>query len=320
MPLLLHYGDNTPEIDEAVRAVRERYDSADTVLLDGPTMPISAFTEACLTAGLFAPERLVVVTALHERGKGSRKENPEAAEVRSLLASIVPTTTLLLVGPGMPSDHSLISDVRKAGGEAHAHMMPKRSELPRWIVARARKAGVSIQPQAAELLADLVGNNPLLLQSEIEKLATFAGGETIEAPMVDSLVGAVPQDTIFALVYAIADGNRAGALQMLHAQLDAATAGPVDYALYLIRMLARQARILLRIRLGQQAGRSQSQIVSDLKLPRYYADRYFRQSRRFSTQRLVASFDLLAGLEHGLKSGRAEPASGLDLLVADLCA
>jgi len=135
-----------------------------------------------------------------------------------------------------------------------------------------------------------------------------------------SEVGAVSQDTIFTLVDAIAAGNQRKALQLLHAQDSQASSTSIDFALYLIRMLARQVRILLRIHLGQEAGRPTGQITAELKIPHYYADRYLRQARRLSKDRLRNAFEQLAALEYGLKSGTADAATGLDLLVTELCA
>lgn len=316
MPVQLYHGDNTVEIDETVRAVRETFESTDAVSLDGPSLDLSDLTEACLTIGLFEPERLTVVRNLHER----RKDAGELEQIRRLLGSIPPTTTLILVCPGMPADHPLLPAVREIGGTVRVCQIPKRGELPRWIAGRGVGHGAEVDPDAAELLAELIGANPVLLESELEKLATYAGEERRITPaMVEALVGAVTQSSIFALVDAVAEGNRARALQLLHAQLAQAGSTPIDFALYLIRMLARQIRILLRIRLGQEAGRSTGQITSDLKLPRYYADRYFRQAKRLSKDRLKASFERLAALEYGLKSGKSDASTGLDLLVAELC-
>ena len=59
-------------------------------------------------------------------------------------------------------------------------------------------------------------------------------------------------------------------------------------------------------------------MTSELKLPRYYADRYFRQAGRLSKDRLVGAFEKLAALEQALKSGKADPSVGLELLVVDL--
>jgi DNA polymerase-3 subunit delta len=320
MPVMLIHGDNALEIGEAVRAVRERFNAADVITLEGETVALPVLSEATRTAGLFDPERLVIVHGLEERFKGRGKESVEVEEIRALLADIAPTTTLVLMSPGMTSDHQLVDAVRSVGGTVREHRTPRRRDLPRWIVARGKTHRVRVDPDAAELLAELVGGNAVMLDSELEKLATYAGDEGRIVPgMVDELVGAVTQDSIFALVDAVAAGNKAEAFRLLHAQIEQASGGPIEVALYLIRMLARQVRILLRIRLGQEAGRSTSQITSELKLPRYYADRYFRQARRLSGERLRAAFEQLAALEYALKSGKADAATGLDLLVVELC-
>lgn len=316
MPVTLHFGDNTLEIERAVRAVRDTFQSTDAITFEGGSVSLPDLSEACLTVGLFDPDRLVIVRNLHERSKG---KGGDIEEIRRLLGSIPPTTTLILASPGMKEDNALVSAVREIGGSVRASMVPKRSELPRWIVDRAEAEGIWIERDAADLLAEMISGDPVALNTELQKLATYAGeGESITPDMVEELVGAMTQDSIFALVDAIAAGDRAKALRMLHSQLAQASSTPTDVALYLIRMLARQVRILLRIRLGQAAGRSNSQITSDVKIPRYYAERYFRQARRLSQERLQGTFEQLAALEFGLKNGTADPATGLDLLVTEL--
>lgn len=320
MPLVLLFGDNAVEIDEAARIRRKGFDPADVVTLDGLDVSLGVMSEACLTAGLFATERLVVVHGLHERMKATKKAVEETADIRAILESAAPTTTILLVDKDMAGDHRLVADVRALGGEIKSFVVPKKGDLPRWIVTRSRAAGTRIEPAAAGLLAELVGSNVLMLDSELNKLQTYAGaGVTVTPPMVEALVGAVPQDQIFALVDAVAARDQARAMILVREQLQSASATPIEFTLTLIRLLARQMRILLRIRLGQKSGSSQSQILSDLKIPRYFADRYFKQARNLSEDKLIAAFEHLADLEHRLKSGRAEAAVGLDLLIADLC-
>src|SRR4051812_32123432 len=108
MPLLLFHGDNTLELEEAARKVRGNFEEIDVITLDGPSAPLSALSEASLTAGLFDPERLVVVRNLHDRFKGARKGSDEIEEIRRLFADLAPTTTLLLLGYDMPADHLLV--------------------------------------------------------------------------------------------------------------------------------------------------------------------------------------------------------------------
>lgn len=320
MPVILLCGDNLVDLEDALHAVRARFNSADIMAFDGSSGSLLPVVEAGRTAGLFDPERLVVVDDLHERARGTKRD-ATLQEILALVADIAPTTTLLLVSREMAPDHPLLELVKGAGGAVRTFPAPARGEVSRWIGRRARIRGISIEPDAAELLADLAGGNTVRLDTELEKLATYAGPETvITTRMVDLLVGAVPRESIFALVDAIAAGHQSEALRLLHAQLAQASAQPVDVALYLIRMLARQTRILLRIRLGTRAGKSTSQLTRELALPRYYADRYFRQARRLEEGRLAASFEHLAAFEYALKSGRADPLTGLNLLVTQLCA
>jgi DNA polymerase-3 subunit delta len=304
---------------EAARVVRERFNPADVLVFDGPTVSTVDLSEACLTAGLFDPERLVIVHDLHERLKVARKDASGTDEMVQVIRDVAPTTTLLLLSPGVAADDPLLRAVRDVGGEVRAFVTPRKPALPRWIMTRARNARASIDPAAAELLADLIGGNTVMLESELAKLSAYAGEEKITPAMVDSLVGQVTQESIFALVDAIAAGDRGRAFKLLHTQLNSASSAPMDFALYLIRMLARQMRILLGVRLGLQAGKSQSQLISDLRLPRYYADRYFRQARRIPQEQLVDSFERLAALEQALKTGKADAGTGLDMLVAELC-
>jgi DNA polymerase-3 subunit delta len=319
MPLLLFHGDNDLEIEEAARALRGRFNPADVLTYDGAEVSLGDLSAAARTAGLFDPERLVIARKLNERLKGNRPTEAEA--IATLLTDIAPTTTLLLVSPGMSGDHALIRLVKEAGGEIRAFMQPRKGDLGRWLVERGRMLGVNVDRDAAQLLADLVGSHPVMLQSELVKLATYAGeGERITPSMVDTLVGSVPQERIFDLVDSIAAGDSASAFRLLRAQVQAASGGPMDTALYLIRMLARQMRILLGVRLGLDEGRSRGHIIADLKLPRYFADRYFRQAQRLSTSQMMQTFEQLAALEFGLKSGTMDAAAGLDLLVGKLCA
>ncbi|HEX6506995.1 MAG TPA: DNA polymerase III subunit delta [Chloroflexota bacterium] len=321
MPVTLLYGDNEIELNDTVRTTRAGFNGADVLTYEGAVVPLATLSEACLTAGLFDPQRLVIVHGLHERMKGKSKEGAETEEIRRILMAVAPTTTLLLVSPGMDPEHPLANHVREAGGELRHLRIPRKNDLPRWVVDRGKQHNVAVQRDAASLLVDLVGNDTVFLDTELEKLATFAGEQAqITLAMVDALVGAVTQDSIFALVDAVAAGDGRQALQLLHIQLDAATTEPVDFALYLIRMLARQVRILLRIRLGQEAGRNPRQIASELRLPPYYTDRYLSQARRLSRLQLTAAFEQLAALEYALKQGKADATTGLDLLVTELCA
>ena len=91
MPVQLFHGDNLLELGEAVRVLRDRFHPADVLTFEGSDVTLSKLSEACLTAGLFDPDRLVIVRDLHERIRGARKESPELEELtRDELIALVP--------------------------------------------------------------------------------------------------------------------------------------------------------------------------------------------------------------------------------------
>lgn len=321
MPVHLLFGDNTLELDEAVKSIRTDFNPADILTFDGKEVSLASLAIATRTAGLFDPNRLVIVRNLHLRVKGGKNDG-EWEEVRVLFDAIAPTTTLVLWCAGMTPDHQLVSEVRSLAGDIRSFLLPKRrQDLVDWVGGRAVARRAVISRDAAELLAESSGANPYLIDSEIEKLATYAGeGETITLEMVTLLVGAVSQETIFALVDAIASGQRDKALGLLHEQLDHAPSGPTDLAVYLIRMLARQMRILLEIQYGIEQRTSRDDIISRLRLSRFYAGRYFQQARAIPPATIRGSFEKLAELEHDLKTSRTDGSTGMDLLVVSLCA
>jgi hypothetical protein len=51
--------------------------------------------------------------------------------------------------------------------------------LPRWIMERARRLGLTLEHEAAAFLSERVENNPLAANQEIEKLALCAPGGRI---------------------------------------------------------------------------------------------------------------------------------------------
>ncbi|MGH2448197.1 MAG: DNA polymerase III subunit delta [Chloroflexota bacterium] len=315
MPTLLFYGDNRLELDEALHTLRDRLDEVDAVSLD-PDVALSELAAASQTAGLFAARRLITVRGLHKRWRTITDE--VAADLRPVLENVAETTTLLLREDGMRGDHALVRVVRQAGGEARGFSIPRPTSLPAWLIKRAANQGAQLDPAAAQLLVDLAGDDPTLLSSELEKLITYSAGETVDSAAVSRLVGATPRDSIFKLIDSVYLGEAKSALRLLTEQREATSSDAVGFALYLVRMMARQTRILLQLRFAQEAGRSPRQAADDLHLPSFAQGRYLQQAERFTVDRLAGGLEDLAALEHVLKTGRVEPAAGLDLLVAEL--
>jgi len=87
--------------------------------------------------------------------------------------------------------------------------------LPAWLAARARLLRVTLDPAAAQLIADRVEGNLLAAKQELEKLSLLADGATIGADLVLRSVGDSARYDVFQLAQAAAAGDAARAFHVL---------------------------------------------------------------------------------------------------------
>ncbi len=84
-----------------------------------------------------------------------------------------------------------------------------------WLGSEAKRRGVALEPDAAEHLVKVVGNDLRSLRSELEKLAALADGQPITASRLASLVGVRHGETLYDWRDAVLDDRSARALSLL---------------------------------------------------------------------------------------------------------
>jgi DNA polymerase-3 subunit delta len=88
--------------------------------------------------------------------------------------------------------------------------------VPRWIAHYATsELGVSITPDAIELLERAAGVDLPVLATELDKLASYSGGNTVTEEMVSHVVGVRRGETLADLLDAVARRDVARALDLL---------------------------------------------------------------------------------------------------------
>src|SRR5207253_1633719 len=195
------HGDEYVLKDEAVQALVDRvldagardfnFDQRSAGELDA-----EAFHSLVNTPPLLAAVRVVVLRGVENVRKTSKVRQ---ALVRYLQAPN-PTTLLILVqGAGEPPDAEL---ARSATTVAIEPLPAPR--VHKWVAHRARQLQLTLEPDAAELLVQTVGNDLGALAGELEKLAAVAAGRTGDGRAtrddVAALVGARPGETLQDLV------------------------------------------------------------------------------------------------------------------------
>ncbi len=300
--------------------------AANTTVLDGQQVTPEQLGGVALTVPFLAEKRLIVVNGLLERfepkGRAGRDKNKvpaarEQADGKSFsrrLELLPGSTVLVLVDGNVTRGNPLFRELASRA-EVRAFPFLRRDKLAQWIKRRVGKEGGHISPQAVELLARLVGSNLWIMAGEINKLVLFASGGLINEDDVRHVVGYSQQANVFAMVDAILEFRLRLAQRSLQQLLQAGVSPS-----YLLFMLTRQVRLVLRAGELKRKGKSEREIQDRLALTSDFAWRKTsEQAAGYSLERLKEIYRKLLETDLSIKTGRYGGELALNILAAELC-
>jgi DNA polymerase-3 subunit delta len=295
-----------------------------TIVLDGRTVTLEQLRNACETVPFLAEKRLVVVEGLLERFETPRKNNRKKAprqvehaeEIKKFVdvAKTVPAFTELVVLAGVVKVTNPLLRELSAVAKIESFPLLKQARMTQWVERRVKVAGGAISPQAVTTLVRFVGNDLWTMSNEVEKLVLYTAGRRIEEADVRAVVSYAREESVFTLVDAVLE-SRGGLAQEILQQLLRAGAEPV----YLLTMIARQARIIFLVREMRVLGSSRGEIQTKLGLASdFLVRKAWDQSEKYSSARLHELYHRLLETDVAIKTGRLEGEIALNILVAEL--
>jgi DNA polymerase-3 subunit delta len=296
-PAYLIAGSDRPKVDRAVGRLRSRFEADAVEHLDASEATGDDVVAACNAMGLFGSGLRLVLVDNCEAWKA-----PEVKVVAAYLESPAPGTTLALVAGELKKDAPIAKAVGSAGDVLIWDVQTKA--IHRWIAEQFKLHRTRAEPEACRRLAELVGDDLYELAGEVEKLATWAGGEDeITEIEVDLLVAPRAESPPWTLTDAWGQRDVGGVLRAAERMLDR-TGDPVSRTLpRLVGSLTnhlRRARAAHRL---EEQGLSPADAAVQLGMKPYPAQKLFGQVRNYSSDELDAALIRLARLDHALKGG-----------------
>ena len=294
-PVYLLTGTDRPKVTRALHRLRDQFERDAVEFLSATDTPAADAVAACNSLGLFGGARLVIVNDA-ERWKAD-----DVKAVAAYGADPAPGAVLALVAAELRKDAALIKTVAKVG-DVLAYDVAKR-DLPRWLTEQFERLGVRAEPAACRALVELVGDNLEELATEVEKLATWAGGDPVTQVDVERVTAGRAETSIFVLTDAWVKRDVAGVLRACEALLERGTGSRRDELPRIVGMLGSHIDRVRRCRIAIAEGRRARDVASEWKRSPYYVEKLFAQAQNVSEDDLRDAVVRLAELDHALKGG-----------------
>ena len=311
-PAYLLSGTDRPKIARALRRLRDRVGDDATEQLSAREATGDDAVATCNAMGLFVGNGRLVIVDEVERWKAD-----DVKAVASYLAAPAPATVLALVAGDLKADSALAKAVKK-GGELLAYEVPKR-RLPEWVAEQFARLGAKADRDACRALVEVVGDDLDELSSEIDKLATWAGGEPITVAAVEQLAVGRAETPIFSLTDAWGRRDVGAVLAMTESLLERTHRTRSGELLRIVASLVGHVgRVRRAQRLADEGVRARD-AAGKLKMHPFAAEKAFAQAANFSADELSLALVRLAELDAAAKGGSRMPAElALDRTLVDV--
>ena len=318
-PVYYFYSGERYLVRQAVSAA-VRVLSADTdeeaTMLDGAAPEIEQLIMAAGTISFFGTRRVVVLPEL-DPGAYSDKDLEELSNTLSSLENAV-----VVLGSVFELERNRLKTGKRAQkliaqcqklGFAEELAKPKPYELKIMLIDRAKEQGTTLPEGAAAALLERCGEDPFLLENEVDKLCALSGYQTVTTAMVAEMGTVSLEADVFEMIRMITAKNATGACKKLQTLLRLQQE-PIAITAAMIGSYVD----LYRVKLGVSRRKSYSTVFKDFgyRGSDYRLKRSAETASHYTLNQLEACLQILLDLDKSLKS---QPVEDQILLETALC-
>ena len=217
--------------------------------------------------------------------------------------------TLILRVATLPSNQRVYKLIQKVGAIEKCDP-PKAADLPRWIIAHAKSAHqLIVTSDAAQLLADLIGDDLGRMDNELAKLALQIDSGKLEVKVVEKGVAFQREQEMWDMTNEIAAGRADEALRRWRQLVQMDSSAEFRAVTWLGMWLEKvQQAISMR-----RKGMNPFAIASALKIwPQKLADPFIKTAEKLGESGVARAVDLLVEIDHQSKSGVGDAAENVE--------
>lgn len=275
------------------------------------------------TQPFFAQRRLVLVkepalfsaSRKKQEAEAEEEEAPAAADEQLLAylkAPVLSTCLVFLVSGSVDSRKKTTKALIASGGAVECKPL-KEQDAAMWAQRRAGLYGKKLNDQAARILVEKVGPNLRLIDSELNKLSTYAGQAAAITPAhVEAAVSGIAETEIYHLTDAVMHKDRRRALDLL-----ARTLRQVDHPLQVMAALTNRFRQILTVKALVTRGVSLREGPAMARIHPFPYEKMLPHVKACSRAEIRRALERLLEADQAIKSG-ADPKLAVETVVVEL--
>jgi DNA polymerase-3 subunit delta len=295
--------DSFLQMEKLAEILREFPEDVQRIDADGERAELAEVLDELRSFAMFGGGKLVVIRNADAFLTRFREQLEKYLEHPSSSGSLV------LRLASLPKNQRIYRSIAKVG-QVEACDPPKAIELPRWIVARAKAMHqVVVTPDAARILADLIGDDMGRLDSELGKLALQSDKGRIDVADVEQGVAFQREQEMWDMTNEIAGGRTDEAVRRWRQLVQMDSSAEFRAVTWLGMWLEKVAQAMPMIRKGLNA----ASIGSTLRIwPRDLQEPFVQTARKLGETGLARALDLLVEVDHQSKTGVGDAAQNVE--------
>lgn len=301
----LLYGTKEFGIEEEIKTLSKNIDEMNISKYDLNNDMLSLALEDAKTMSLFGDKKIVIIDNANMFTGITSKDSEK---IEDYLNHINENTILIFIVHNDKLDsRKKITKLIKEKGKIKEF----NDELDSTNLVRRLFKDYNIEYSTIKLLIDRVGNNPLILQNEINKIKIYKENDkTITDEDILNLTVKLIEIDIFKLIDYIIKKDKEKALELYYEMLKMN-----EEPIKIVVILANQFRIMYQSKELLKKGYSEKDIASILKIHPYRVKLAIQNSRNYTSETLLKHLNNLADIDIGIKTGTLNKDLALELFI-----
>ena len=301
----LLFGTKDYSINNEIKKICKNIDEMNISRYDLNNDLTSLVIEDAKTISLFGDKKIVIADNANMFTASTSKDSEL---IEDYLKNINEYTDLIFIV------HSDKIDARKKITKAikeKGKIIEFNDDLDAVSLIRRLFKDYNIEYSDIKLLIDRVGNNPLIITNEINKIKIYKGNDkNITSEDILNLTNKIIEIDVFKLIDYIVRKDKENALELYNEMLKVN-----EEPIKIIVILANQFRIMYQSKELLKKGYSEKDIASILKIHPYRVKLAIQNSRNYTSQMLLKYLNDLADIDIGIKTGTINKDLALELFI-----